>query len=214
MLPRQLCLNNKKIAQMKYLFTLLLLFMFTCGFTQRNQQASLDISGSMHGSGDLLGLGVNVEYGKYIMPRLEWTGNLTTTIHSDTEEVLITYSGSGNRDASFRMVTAGIQLGSQLYFAPVRTASNELKIGAGPIVRYQSSNASGGYGLTILPGPEPAFTFYNREKQNIVSAGYQVSFAYAFTFRKGFLLGLKASLQNDTNADIITQVGLRLGKRF
>ena len=197
---------------MKPTITFLFSLMASSLFAQ-NRQASFDLSGSLHGSGDLLGLGVSVEYGKYIKHRLEWTGNLTTTIHSDADEALVN-SGFRQRDASYRQVTAGLQLGSQLWFASLRTASNEIKIGAGALLRYQSSNAGGGYVVYVLPGPDIAYSFYNNEKQNLLSPGYQLSVAYAHTFSKNFFIGVKASLQNDTNADIITQAGLRVGKRF
>jgi hypothetical protein len=48
----------------------------------------------------------------------------------------------------------------------------------------------------------------------MVTAGYLVALSYSYTFPKRLFLGLKASFQNDTNGDVITQYGLRIGKRF
>ena len=115
------------------------------------------------------------------------------------------------------MVTGGIQLNGQANYAPLHSKAHELKVGMGPVLRYQSSSASGGYGVTFPPAinyPEPVFTFRQVEDQNIVTVGYLVAVSYAYTFRGQFFIGAKASFQNDSNADVITQYGLRIGKRF
>lgn len=193
------------------------LFAFvTASLFAQNRQLSLDLNRSFHGTGDMQGLGFAAEYGKFIKPKLEWTGNVGANIYHDQFKLLLDY-GSGPVDASYRMVTAGLQLGSQLWLAPLHTATNEVRIGAGPFLRYQSSNAAGGYGITFPAAtgyPEPVFTFRNTEDQTLVTAGYQVSLSYAYTFARRFFIGAKASFQNDTNADVITQYGLRLGRRF
>lgn len=198
---------------MKIVSALFFLFVSLAAAAQPKRHLAFDLAPSLHGSGDLLGPFVNIEYGKYVNRRSQWTVNFGTSIHSSEETVLVNTGGS-TRDASYRRVTAGLQLGLQFWAAPVRSVRHELAVGLGPLVRYQSSNASGGYSLYLLPGSGPAFSFYNNEPQNIFSVGYQFGLAYAYTFRKGFLLGLKAGLQNDTNADIMTHVGLRMGKRF
>lgn len=200
---------------MKPLFTFLLVF-FACSLLAQNRQLSVDLNRSFHGSGDMRGAGFAVEYGKFIKPKVEWTGSLGANIHHSSYGLTVDY-GNGPIDASYRTVTAGIQLGSQLWFAPLHTVANEFKIGAGPFLRYQSSGAADSYGVTfpVATGyPEPVFTFRNNEPQNRLTAGYQVSLSYAYTFAKRFFIGAKASFQNDTNADVLTHYGLRIGKRF
>lgn len=202
---------------MKQKATLFLFFLFPFLVqAQIQQQLSLDLNRSFHGTGDMRGFGFAVEYGKYAGKRLELTAGVAANIHHDAFPLLVSPLGNPI-DASYRLVTGGLQLNGQANFAPLRTRAHELKIGLGPVVRYQSSNASGGYGVTFPPAvdyPEPVFTFRNYEDQNLVTLGYQAAASYSFTFQNRLFVGAKASFQNDTNGDVITQYGLRIGKRF
>ncbi|HEU4903931.1 MAG TPA: hypothetical protein VFT06_14095 [Flavisolibacter sp.] len=200
---------------MKQLVTLSLFLLFTAtAYTQNKQQLSLDLNRSFHGTGDMRGLGFAVEYGHYVGKRIELTAGVGTNVHHDVYPLFLNQSGR-IVDASYRMVTGGLQLNGQVNVAPLRTRRHEVKLGIGPVVRYQSSSASGGYGVLSATGyPEPVFTFRQYEKQNVVTVGYLAALSYSFTFPGQFLIGAKASFQNDTNADVITQYGLRIGKRF
>lgn len=204
------------------------LFLFFLGFpfvlfsqpdnTLPKQNLSLSFGRAFHGTGDLRGIWFAADYGKFLKKKWEGTAGFTTTIHSDAFPLLVTYPNSSPVDASYRSVAAGLQANGCIHYVPLRTRHHELKAGAGVLVRYQSSSVSSGYGVYYPAGgtgfPEPVFTFRNNEKQNTLSAGYQVSLGYAFTLRNHFLLGGQAGFQNDTNADVITRFSLRLGKRF
>jgi hypothetical protein len=202
---------------MKLYYTIFLLSLFRLSAQAQNkQQISIDLNRSFHGTGDMRGLGFTAEYGNYIGKRVELTAGIGANVHHDAFTLLLTQFGQ-TVDASYRMVTGGLQLNGQVNYAPLQSKAHELKLGAGPVVRYQSSSASGGYGITFPPAinyPEPVFTFRQVEDQNILTVGYLVAVSYAYTFRGKFLIGAKASFQNDTNSDVITQYGLRIGKRF
>lgn len=200
---------------MKQLITLSLFLVFTAiGHAQNKQQLSLDLNRSFHGTGDMRGLGFAVEYGRYLGKRFELTAGVGANVHHDVYPLLLNQSGQ-MVDASYRMVTGGLQVNGQANVAPLHTRHHEVKLGIGPVVRYQSSSASGGYGVMSATGyPEPVFTFRQYEKQNMVTVGYLAALSYTFTFPGQFLIGAKASFQNDTNSDVITQYGLRIGKRF
>jgi hypothetical protein len=183
---------------------------------QYKRQLSVDLNRSFHGTGDMRGVGFAVEYGRYLARKLEITGSIGSNIHHDQYPLFLSMGGS-EIDASYRMVTAGIQLAGQAHFAPLRTNDHEFKIGLGPLLRYQSSSASGGYGVmspTATSFPEPVFTFRQIEEQNMVTLGFLASVSYTFSFNSRFFVGAKASLQDDTNGEVITQYGLRIGKRF
>ena len=201
---------------MKFNLTLLIFLFSFLAKAQRQQQLSLDLNRSFHGTGDLVGPGFNVEYGRYLTGRLELTAGLGANVFGDAFPVQL-ISGGQTMDASYRMVTGGLQFNGQVNIAPLRTRFHEMKLALGPLLRYQSSSAAGGYSVTYPPAtnyPEPVFTFRHYEDQNVLTVGYMASVSYAYTFARGFLLGAKASFQNDTNEDVITQYGLRIGKRF
>lgn len=200
---------------MKIVLAFLLLFFFSIfAQAQKGQQLSLDLNRSFHGTGDMQGLGFAVEYGHYLTQRLELTTGVAATVHHDVFPLRLT-NFSEPVDASFRIVTAGLQWQGQVNYAPLRTKHHEARLGAGPVVRYQSSSLPNIYGRTTIPNyPEPVFTFRHSEKQNLLTLGYQVALSYAYTLRSRFFIGGKMSFQNDTNGDVITQYGLRIGKRF
>ena len=202
---------------MKFSFTLSLIFFSFLAQAQPKQQLSLNLNRSIHGSGDMPGFGFAVEYGSYAGTRLELTTGVAANVHNDHYPLLVSTPSGRTADASYRMVTAGMQLQGQANLALLRTTAHEFKLGLGPVLRYQSSSASGGYGAIYPPAidyPEPVFTFRQTEKQNMITLGYLAALSYAYTFPKRFFLGAKASFQNDTNADVIMQYGLHIGKRF
>lgn len=175
----------------------------------------LNIGRSFHGSGDLRGVFFSAEYGHYFKKRLEVSGTISSGIYPGAYTLLIS-GPSGNYDASFRYVTAGMQTGGKIGFALIRSASHEFKIQGGAFVRYQASSSEG-YGVAFPPSinyPEPVFTFRNSEKQKIFTIGYSADIGYSFTTQKNLLLGIKAGFQNDSNADVLTHLLLTIGKRL
>lgn len=195
---------------------LLFAFLLCCSVinAQKNRHLSVDLFRSFHGTGDMRGVGFGVEYGHFLTKRFEVSGGLAAQIHHAQDQLLLN-TGGDPIDASYRMVTGGIQVYGLASFAPLRNRHHELKAGIGPLIRYQSSSASGGYGTSILPNyPEPVYTFRQVEDQNIVTAGFTTALSYNYTFEKDISIGAKAAFQTDTNGDVLTQYGLRIGKRF
>ena len=202
---------------MKASFTLFL-FLLSASLVQAQtrQQVSLDLNRSFHGTGDMRGVGFAIEYGRYVSRKLELTGGLSTNLHHDVFPLYVTDLGQV-RDASYRMVTGGIQFNGVANYAPLHTTAHELKVGVGTLLRYQVSSVADSYGIYYPAAtnfPEPVFSFRNSEDQKLFTIGYQVAVSYAYTFPGRYFLGAKASFQNDSNADVITQYGLRIGKRF
>ncbi len=181
-----------------------------------SRQISIVGGRSFHGTGDQRGLLFSVEYGKYFKKRWELSGGFSSTIHSRETLLFVYYSNAEPIDASYRSTTAGLQFNTLISFAPVRSKHHEVKIGAGGLLRYQSDSYAS-YGMYFPPAnnfPEPFFTFRNFGKQNTFNAGYLVDVVYAYTLRKNILIGAKLGFQNDTNGDVLTNYGLRIGKRF
>lgn len=171
---------------------------------------------SFHGTGDLPGVLFTAEYGHFFKKRLEISGNITSTIHWGSFGLFVT-NQFGTFDESFRYGTAGIQAGSKLGYTILNFPHYSLKIQGGSFFRFQSSSASGGYGLAYPPSvnyPEPVFTFRQVEKQNLFTIGYLAELSYTFMATKNLLLGVTAGFQNDTNADVITYYGIFIGRKI
>ncbi|MEO6453149.1 MAG: hypothetical protein ABIN97_03710 [Ginsengibacter sp.] len=101
-------------------------------------------------------------------------------------------------------------------FAFIKNKEHEVKFGAGPLLRCQASSYPDIYSI-YTPAqtgvPEILVSFRQFEKQEIVSIGYVASLSYSYTLKSRVFIGARASLQNDTNADNITQYGIRIGRR-
>jgi hypothetical protein len=94
---------------MRVFFILFLLFSFSFfAQAQNGQQPSLDLNRSFQGTGDMRGLGFAVEYGRYISRKLELTTGVAANVHHNSFPLLLNHFGQ-LVDASFRMVTAGLQ---------------------------------------------------------------------------------------------------------
>jgi hypothetical protein len=197
---------------------LLALIYSVTSIAQENPKNSVQlyIARSFHGTGDLPGILLTAEYGHFFKKRLEISGNITSTIHWGSFGLFVT-NQFGTFDQSFRFGTAGIQAGSKFGYTILNFPRHSLKAKAGSFIRFQSSSASGGYGVTYPPAvnyPEPIFTFRQVEKQNLFTVGYLAELSYTFITNKNLLLGVTAGFQNDTNADVITYYGIFIGRKI
>ena len=204
---------------MKKIFSVALLF--SCvhiGIAQKNSDALLLSGGkSWHGTGDFDGVIAGVDYVYTFHKRLDLSTGLVTTIHWGRDRDFNSYSTNTSRqDRQLRFTVAGLQLAPVLNFTLLYTSVIQLKIGAGPMLRFQSSAYPDIYASYQDPSvfPEPFYTLDYREKQNIITAGYTVNAIVTAHVSPKFLTGLKASFQNDTNGDVITSISLLIGKRL
>lgn len=185
-------------------------------FAQKNSNALLLSAGkSWHGTGDLDGIIAEVAYDHNFSNRLDLSTGLTTTINWGKDKGLNSYSPNASpQDRLMRFTTAGFQLAPVVNFALLYTPIVQLKVGAGPLLRFQSSSYPDVYEYyqDASVFPEPFYIFYSREKQNIITAGYTVNAIFMARVSPKFLTGLKASFQNDTNGDVITSISLIIGK--
>jgi hypothetical protein len=192
---------------------------FSAGtIAQENLKNNLQLyfARSFHGTGDLRGINFTAEYGHLLSRRLDISGNITSTMHWGSFELIVN-SPSGSFDGSFRYVTAGLQAGSKLGYSFLNLPHHLLRIQGGAFIRFQSSSLPDQYGVTFPPAinyPEPVFTFRHEEKQNIFTLGYVAELSYSYITEKNLLLGAKAGFQNDTNADVISYYGIFIGKKL
>jgi hypothetical protein len=180
----------------RILLILLLVLIYSAdSIAQKNSGNSIELyfARSFHGTGDLDGILFSAEYGHFFKKRLEISGNITSTIHWGSFGLFVT-NQFGTFDESFRFGTAGLQTGSKLGYTILSFPHHSLKIQGGSFIRFQSSSASGGYGVTYPPAinyPEPVFTFSQVEKQNMFTIGYLAELSYTFTTNKNLLMGIK-----------------------
>jgi len=182
---------------------------------QKNVQ-SIQLSGgkSWHGTGDLNGIIFDISYDHTIKKRIDFSSGLTTTIHYGKDDELIgVFPNSSPDENLLRFTTAGVQLTSLMNFALLYSVDNQLKAGAGTILRFQSTSIPDIFGYYHDPNvfPEPFYVFNYRTKQNTFGIGYTFGITYLTKISLKYEIGIKAFFQNDTNGDAITSVSLIFG---
>jgi hypothetical protein len=173
---------------------------------------------SYHGSGDLGGTVFGLAYAKFLKPRFEVMAEIGTSMHYGEMAYYTTSLPNRLVDASFRYNTTGIQLSNLFGYTPLRTKMHEFKFAAGYLVRYQVSSYPNGYSVRfinpVVGVPEPLFSFNHTEPARTISLGYQAQISYSLTIPSNYFAGAGIGFQNDTRGDAITQIFLKIGKRF
>ncbi|MCY7421487.1 MAG: hypothetical protein LH478_07065 [Chitinophagaceae bacterium] len=207
---------------MKYIFTLFLIATSSLSFCQKklvpDQQISVAIGTSKHGTGDMAGIVFNTSYSKKFKKNLSWIVGIGGSIHDGQHPLYYTFNGN-EVDGSIRYTTAGLQLNAYLGYDLLKAGNHQFQLRLGPLLRYQSSSNTEGFGIYYpAPGsglPFPVVEFNHRTPQRTYTAGGSAQAGYNYTISKMNLsIGLDAGLQTDTNGDTITQLSLSVGKRF
>jgi hypothetical protein len=174
---------------------------------------------SKHGSGDMNGIIFGAEYIKYVNRRVSLNYNFRASINDGKDEIIVNDLLTGTRtDASVRFTTAGVQLGVNGGLSFVRTTKHEFMISLGAFGRYQSaSNGTDGYALYqphLTGQPTVLIGFDNRSPQETFSFGGIFQLHYNYSINNKVFVGLSPGFQTDTNADVIPQVALTIGRHL
>ncbi len=184
---------------------------------EKNEKFILDFNRSRHGTGDMNGVFVNLQYSKGFARRFDWYADLGFSVHD-----LVYFNNNPNNPAKNeiyeqRYVTAGLQLGGGIAFKPL-LGKNEISIQLGPLVRYQSSSLPVSAGIlypetTKLPFMAEQVQHMN-EPLRTFNVGARLRFAYYYTLGRNILVGANANIQTDTYGDVIHGYGISVGQRF
>jgi hypothetical protein len=192
-------------------------------FSQENHALQLSAGRSFHGTGDLPGLSLDVAYDHSFLKRLDLTTGLTTTIHSGKDRSPeFTFILPDQTTQTFktpdrgmlRYTTAGVQLTSVLNYNFIARPRHKLRIGGGPVLRYESSSQPVGWGYTFNPNENelPVYTFGEFGNLHQLSVGYNLGFSYLFKISSRYQTGVRAWFQSDTNGSTITHLSLVFGR--
>ena len=144
----------------------------------------------------------------YVIPlanRLDLSTGFGSTIHYQNEV----------SDHVMRSLTAGLQLSPEVQYSFASFSPHSFQLIAGGLLRFQTTSIPEMYSTSAPAGgsPYPSYTIESFGKQNTFSVGYRVGLAYMVNVSQKWETGIKALLQNDTNADVITQISLVVGRR-
>lgn len=167
------------------------------GQTKGKHSIFVDGSLSMHGSGDYYGYMLHAGYQRAYTNRLSVRYLLGVTTNGISTLSFNSFPGALLLNPRFPIVT-GAQANALLVFHATGARRQYFNVLVGPLLRYQYNRdydpTAGGSAVG-----EPART------QNI---GYRVQLESLFIQTRKTRLGIQTGFQNDTNADVILNLGL------
>lgn len=204
------------------------LFLLACtalqaAFSQENHALQLSAGRSFHGTGDLPGLSLDVAYDHSFLKRLDLTTGLTTTIHSDKDRFptitfilpdQTTQTLQAPDRGMLRYTTAGVQLTSVLNYNFIALPRHKLRLGGGPVLRYENSSQPIAWGYEFNPTKNevPVYSFGEFGNLHQLSVGFNLGLSYIFKISHKYQAGVRAWFQNDTNGSVITHLSLVVGR--
>ncbi len=206
----------------KTLYFLLLSFWSTGAFAQTKDALQFTFGRSTHGTGDLKGYALDLSLDHSISRRFDWTNGLTTTVHYGTdkggtftiyppnEPPIVT---SPNPKNYLRYNTTGVQMTSVLNFNVLAFPRHKLRIGVGPIFRFESSSYPRNWSYEVNSSDGiPRYAFNYEVPVNQFNVGYTFGLSYFVAITKKYQLGIKAFFQDDTDGAVIGQFGFSIGR--
>ena len=204
------------LRESKYLA---LIFLILCSWTFRAQDGynlELNITGSKHGSGDLLGFNYNINFVKPMKNNFSYVISVGGSTHQRKNELFFTVNGREN-DGSILYVTSGFQVGYGLDYKFINSEIHKFGIRLTGFARYQSTSLPDA--VTTLYPPLtsvtfPVIYFEQSSPSQTFALGLDINLIYNIKIYKSISLNLLGSFQFDTNGDNIIGLGLGFVKSF
>ena len=153
---------------------------------------------SHHYRDGLNGFGFGGEYGKSFRSRYRWIASLDGTYHFGTKYIPGRFL---NNAPPQHLISAGVNGSFLLQPSIFRTLHHDLAVGAGVLLRFETSN-------------EPRHLGTGIDRPTRLEPGYRFRLVYDYTFTNRVLLGVQYDWINPFGYAVISYAGLRVGKRF
>jgi hypothetical protein len=193
----------------------------TCQTTVSNANKINYIGGginySTHGTGDLRGVSVNVEYKSQFKRRIAYSIGLTTTIHDGQDEIFNITPNGTVLDGSIRYNASGIQLNPTLWYDIIKLKTTNFGIAVGILGRYQSSNFPDQmvtYFPIVTSVPFPLTAFNHTTPQRTFTVGGLANLYLSQKIQDKVEVGARAGVQTDSRGDLISQLGIFINYRI
>lgn len=200
------------------LFTAILSITVTQGVMgqETKKQLALGINYARHGSGDMDGILVNLDFIRNYTKKISIIYNLGFTLHGQKA-----FPGTIANNPSIpsdritevpQWVTAGIQISSLISYNFSKQNKSGLNLGAGPVLRYQLNSYPNSFTYYGQGNPwfQQPFYVFKEIDNNRINLGYAVRIGYDFKSSKNRNFAINTFLQNDTNGDMMVGLGLKM----
>lgn len=195
-----------KITQSLALLVGTVLSFSAIGQTPSYRALSAALSYTTHGSGDMLGVGVDFGYEFSLTKQLNFYNNLAFTFHGTKAN----YITSPETAPYFN--TTGIQTTPTLLFAVINGKRQKLKIGGGGVARLQLNSYPNSYSVSASPLGD-TYTFSEVEGIRF-NVGYRFGFDYVFLVLPKSDVSFRSFFQNDTNGDALLSLGFQFSRKW
>ncbi len=174
----------------------------------------IDFGINKHGTGDMPGCGLNVDYKKYLRKRIFLSFGLGMTTNNGTSKIFYTDDAGNLTDASYRYGAGGAQISGEFGISMIRDVRNDFGLQAGIIGRYQSSSYYDEITVLypVVTGlPIPVTAVVHKSPQETISIGGIGQVYYNYFINAKVFVGFRSSLQMDSNGDVLTQFMISSG---
>jgi hypothetical protein len=203
---------------MKLTLPLFLLFLANAAYAQESSRSTVQLflGRSFNATGDVFGIEYGGAYSADISKKVFWFAEVGGSIHDGAFPVFYEYAGE-KIDASIYYTTAGLQAAAGAGVALLKTRKHEISVRLGAMGRYQSTSY---WDLVEVIYPAatglnfPVARFINTSPKKTMIIGGRGSFSYSYSIKEKFFVSLTASLQADSNEDLLTSTSVGFGKRF
>jgi hypothetical protein len=206
-----------RILQGSKLYLLFFIFSLTLnGQEITSKTIELDVSNTVHGSGDLGGLSFS---SNYVFKKNKYSQLIFIegTIH-DGENLLIFDAPDGRTvDGSIRSTTAGVQVGYGIRYDVLRFNKQYTSIGLSSFLRYQSSSlydVVSIYYPQLTEFPIPLIAFEHLESARTYAVGLKLIVSHTIKLTRALDLRLHGNFQFDSNEDSIRGYGIGIAKTW
>lgn len=182
-----------------------------------NEFIALGVGQSKHGTGDIKGIAFNTFYQKKLRKNLSLVVTFGGTLHDDSRELFYASPTGEDIDGSIRYVTGGIQSTVGINYSFIQTFRSDFYVGLNALFRYQATSY---YDVvTILYPivtdlPIPVIYFENLSPARTFTVGGTTRLGYNYLLNNRFVLGIYGDFQIDFNGDVLSQIGILIGKRL
>lgn len=204
---------------MKY-FALIICFVAGTASAQENDSKTsvqLFFGRSFNGTGDVFGIEYGGVYSTRISKNRFWFIEAGGTIHDGSIPVFYTHSSGALIDGSVYYSTAGMQFVPGFALAVLKRKNHEVSVRLGAMGRYQSTSYWDFVEVIypIATGLDfPVVRFINTSPKRTMSIGGRGSLVYTYSFTSKLIASLSASLQADSNGDLLTATSIGIGRKF
>jgi hypothetical protein len=198
---------------------LLPFFLFAFSYAQAQSKPKPSLYGAVnfatHGTGDMFGMMFQAGINQTLRKRLSLQYEIGFTHHWASDDFPLNVLDPRYPADNPLWVTAGIQFIPRLVFNVTGKSFSGLKIGVGPMLRYQLNGSPLAYGISYDPPLDirPRYEIIEVDR-NHFNAGYNVAIMYDFKAFRRSGLGVSIHFQNDTNGDVIAALGIRYTHLF